>query len=64
MAQKRLKHPVYLILMISLASALVLTYGIIKPRAQTNEPNLVTAVETVAKQAIPAVVHVEVTERQ
>ncbi|MDR3714193.1 MAG: Do family serine endopeptidase [Puia sp.] len=64
MPEKRLKNLAYLLLMISLVAVFVLAYGTIKPRAQTAEPNLVTAVETVAKQAIPAVVHVEVTERQ
>lgn len=32
--------------------------------AQNSEPNLVTAIEQVAKQSIPAVVHVEMTEQQ
>ncbi|MDR3553999.1 MAG: Do family serine endopeptidase [Syntrophobacteraceae bacterium] len=64
MPEKRLKNLAYLLLMISLVAVFVLAYGTIKPRAQTAEPNLVTAIETVAKQAIPAVVHVEVTERQ
>jgi serine protease Do len=34
------------------------------PLAQNPQTNLVTAIETVAKQAVPAVVHIEVTERQ
>ena len=64
MATKRLKNPAYLLLTISLALVFIMAYGTIEPRAQNDQPNLVTAVETVAKQAIPAVVHVEVTERQ
>ncbi len=64
MAEKSLKNLVYLLLMISLVLVLILAYGSIKPRAQTDQPDLVTAVETVAKEAIPAVVHVEITERQ
>ncbi len=64
MAEKRLKNLVYLLLMVSLVLLFTLAYGTVKPRAQTDQPNLVTAVETVAKQAIPAVVHVEVTEHQ
>ncbi|MDR3567187.1 MAG: Do family serine endopeptidase [Syntrophobacteraceae bacterium] len=64
MAKKRVKNLVYLLLMFSLVSVFVLGYKTVEPRAQTEQPNLVTAVETVAKQAIPSVVHVEVTERQ
>jgi serine protease Do len=65
MPAKRSKNLAYLLMMISLVAVFVLAYGTIKPRAQTAaEPNLVTAVENVAKIAIPAVVHVEVTERQ
>ncbi len=64
MTEKRLKNPIYLLLTISLVLVLTLAYRTIEPCAQSDQPNLVTAVETVAKQAIPAVVHVEVTERQ
>jgi serine protease Do len=64
MVKKLLKRPVYLFLGVALVSLFVLAAGMVEPRAQTQEPNLVTAVETVSKKAIPAVVHVEVTERQ
>jgi serine protease Do len=64
MAENRLKNPGYLLLIFSLVSVLILGYRTVESRAQTDQPNLVTAVETVAKQAIPSVVHVEVTERQ
>jgi serine protease Do len=62
--KKLFKRPVYLFLGVALVSLFVLAAGMVEPRAQTQEPNLVTAVETVSKKAIPAVVHVEVTERQ
>ncbi len=64
MAEKRSRNPVSLLLLTSLVLVFVLAYDTVKSRAQTNEPNLVTAVEKVAKEGIPAVVHVEVTERQ
>lgn len=64
MAKKLFKGSAYLFLEIALVSFFVLTTGMVTSRAQTQEPNLVTAVETVAKKAIPSVVHVEVTERQ
>ena len=64
MADKRFKNPACMIFIVLLVSVFVLACGTVEPRAQTDQPNLVTAVETVSKQAIPAVVHIEVTERQ
>lgn len=49
------------ILFCSLLSAVILLRG---PIVQAQDTNLVTAIQTVAKQTIPAVVHIEVTERQ
>ncbi len=54
----------YLFSVILLVAALMVAMRVNAPRAQTEQVNLVTAIEAVAKQAIPAVVHIEVTERQ
>ncbi len=47
-----------------MGAAFVLAARVHTPQAQSQQTNLVTAIEAVAKQAIPAVVHIEVTERQ
>ena len=67
MAWRRLKGFLYALTIVSLVGVFILAYGVIKPRAQSdqaNQTNLVTAIEKVAKEGIPSVVHVEVTERQ
>lgn len=64
MQKEQIRKPFHLFSVIVLVALLVLALGVRAPRAQDGQPQLLTAIETVAKQAIPAVVHVEVTERQ
>ena len=62
-----LLHPATLILRIFfMATALLALYGTFSQAAEGHggRLNLVTAIEQVAKQNIPAVVHIEVTERK
>ena len=49
---------------ILLAGAFIVGLWVHTPMAQNQQTSLVTAIETVARQAVPAVVHIEVTERQ
>ncbi|SPF51373.1 putative periplasmic serine endoprotease DegP-like [Syntrophobacter sp. SbD1] len=56
----RFVYPVLILL--GIASLLVIRVH--TPQAQSEQTSLVTAIEVVAKHAIPAVVHIEVTERQ
>ena len=58
---RRLQYPFLLILLVA---AFIFSMRVHTPLAQNPQTNLVTAIETVAKQAVPAVVHIEVTERQ
>ncbi|MGA2734588.1 MAG: Do family serine endopeptidase [Syntrophobacteraceae bacterium] len=64
MPKRHLRNVVYLIFVIVLGAAFVLATRVHTPQAQSQQTNLVTAIEAVAKQAVPAVVHIEVTERQ
>lgn len=61
MRSRRLQGALYLATIVSAVCILFQGYGATAARAQ---PNLATAVEQVAKEAVPAVVHVEVTQRQ
>ncbi|MGC8492925.1 MAG: Do family serine endopeptidase [Syntrophobacteraceae bacterium] len=61
MRSRRLKGSLYLAAIVSAVCILFQGYGTTAALAQ---PSLTTAVEQVAKEAIPAVVHVEVTQRQ
>jgi len=54
----------YLITIILLGALFFLATQVGTPHAQNEQTSLVTAIEAVARQAIPAVVHIEVTERQ
>jgi serine protease Do len=64
MPKRHLRNFPYLIFVILLGAAFVLATQVHTPQAQSQQTNLVTAIEAVAKQAVPAVVHIEVTERQ
>jgi len=64
MPKRYLRNVLYSIFVILFSAAFVLATRVPTPQAQSQQTNLVTAVEAVAKQAIPAVVHIEVTERQ
>ena len=64
MPKRHLRNVVYLIFVIVLGAAFVLATRVHTPQAQSQQTNLVTAIEAVAKQAVPAVVHIEVTERE
>ncbi len=64
MPKRHLRNIPYLIFVILLGAAFVLATRVHTPQAQSQQTNLVTAIEAVAKQAVPAVVHIEVTERQ
>jgi serine protease Do len=64
MPKRHLRNVLYSIFVILFSAAFVLATRVHTPQAQSQQTNLVTAVEAVAKQAIPAVVHIEVTERQ
>ena len=64
MPKKHLRNVLYLVFVLLLGAAFVLATQVYTPQAQIQQTNLVTAIEAVAKQAIPAVVHIEVTERQ
>ncbi len=50
--------------LLSLAAALLLIAWAIPAKSANHDTNLVTAIEDVAKKAIPSVVHIEVTEKQ
>ncbi|MFZ0930242.1 MAG: Do family serine endopeptidase [Syntrophobacteraceae bacterium] len=54
----------YSIFIILAGAVFVLATQVHILQAQSPQTNLITAIEAVAKQAIPAVVHIEVTERQ
>ena len=54
----------YSLSVILFSSAFITVTGIHTSMAQDRGTDLMTAIETVAKQTIPAVVHIEVTERQ
>lgn len=64
MPKRHLRNVPYLMFVILLGAAFVLATRVHTPQAQSQQTNLVTAIEAVAKQAVPAVVHIEVTERQ
>ena len=64
MLRSRLRNVPYLLILISSIIILSLAIRDYEPRAQSEQVNLTTAIETVARQAIPAVVHIEVTERR
>jgi serine protease Do len=55
---------VYVLFLALLVAAIIVSIRVNVPQAQNEQTNLATAIEAVARQAIPAVVHVEVTERQ
>jgi serine protease Do len=59
--RKKLLYPLSVIVLIAAFTVAIQVHA---PLAQNKQPDLVTAIEAVARQAIPAVVHVEVTERQ
>ncbi len=62
--RKKLLHPKKTVLILAAAIVLSQLPALQHAFAQSSEPNLVTAIEQVAKQSIPAVVHVEMTESQ
>jgi serine protease Do len=64
MQRSHLRNILYPLILIVLVITFSLTTRVYAPRAQSEQTNLTTAIETVARQAIPAVVHIEVTERQ
>ncbi len=64
MVKRHLRNLLYPSTIILLGIVLSLAIRVHTPQAQSQQTDLVTAIETVARQAIPAVVHVEVTERQ
>ncbi|MGA2400461.1 MAG: Do family serine endopeptidase [Syntrophobacteraceae bacterium] len=64
MLKKHLRNLLYSFSAILLGAAFILAIRVHASPAQGQGTDLVTAIETVAKQSIPAVVHVEVTERQ
>ncbi len=64
MLKGHLKNPLYSFSVILFGAVFILAIGAPASLAQGRGTDLVTAIETVAKQAIPAVVHIEVTERQ
>ena len=64
MAWRRLKDLLYLLTMVSFVCVFILASDVAESRAQTDQTSLITAIEQVAKEAIPAVVHVEVTQRE
>ena len=64
MRKRSPRNVVYSIFVILFSAAFVLAALVHTPQAQSQQTSLVTAIEAVAKQAIPAVVHIEVTERQ
>ena len=64
MRERRPRNVVYSIFVILFSAAFVLAALVHTPQALSQQTNLVTVIEAVAKQAIPAVVHIEVTERQ
>ncbi len=64
MPKRHFRNALYLIIVLLLGAAFVLAAQVRTPQAQSPQTNLVTAIEAVAKQAVPAVVHIEVTERQ
>ncbi len=61
---KRPSRNVLYSFIVILFGAFVLAAQVHTSLAQSPQDGLVTAIETVARQAIPAVVHIEVTERQ
>jgi serine protease Do len=64
MPKENLRGLQYPFLVILLAGAFMVASRVHAPMAQSQQTSLVTAIETVARQAVPAVVHIEVTERQ
>ncbi len=64
MQKNHFRNILYPFTLILLGIVLSLAIRVHTPRAQSEQTNLATAIEAVARQAIPAVVHIEVTERQ
>jgi len=64
MLKRDLGNAFYSIFIILFGAVFVMATQVHTLQAQSPQTNLVTAIEAVAKQAIPAVVHIEVTERQ
>ena len=64
MPKRHLGNVPYFIFIILFSAAFVLAVRVHAPQAQSQQGGLINAIEGVAKQAIPAVVHIEVTERQ